>query len=101
MIADDPNLIVPHLALPVSNMEEAKARMTRAGVKWRKNVTVPDDEGGIIDQAFVCDPDGHYIELNNDGDEESVCKNEISISERVLELTMSWVRFVKAKVKEL
>jgi hypothetical protein len=100
VIAGDPDLIVPHLALPVSDMEEAKARMRKVGVQWRTNITVPDEEGGIIDQAFVRDPDGHYIELNNDASGESDCNNEIVIQDTVLELVKRWIRDAKEKVKK-
>jgi hypothetical protein len=80
VIAGDPDLIVPHLALPVSDMEEAKARMRKVGVQWRTNITVPDEEGGIIDQAFVRDPD--------------------VIQDTVLELVKRWIRDAKEKVKK-
>jgi len=64
----DDDLIVSHIAITVSNMEELKKRLKNLNVLSRKNVSVPnpsDSDTGTVDQAFVRDPDGYYIEFCN------------------------------------
>jgi len=64
----DDDLIVSHIAITVSNMEELRKRLKELNVKSRKNVSVPnpsDVDTGIVEQAFVRDPDGYYIEFCN------------------------------------
>ena len=46
----------------------------------RKNISVPDPEGGehaIVDQAFVRDPDGYYIEFCNCASHEDILQKPI------------------------
>ena len=62
----DDDLIVSHVAIVVKDMAALRLRLGKMGVKSRKNVSVPNpSEGdkGKVDQAFVRDPDGYYIEF--------------------------------------
>ena len=66
------NLIVSHLALDVSDPQEAFRRLKAMKIPFEINVSVPkgegkaESEGGASDntltQAFIRDPDGYYIE---------------------------------------
>ncbi len=47
----DPDLIVTHMAFQVFDMATAKAKLTEMGVPWRKNITVPQMDGSIVDQV--------------------------------------------------
>ena len=64
----DENLIVSHIAIVISDMDSLRSRLTKMGVKFRKNISVPNPGEGnkaIVNQAFVRDPDGYYIEFCN------------------------------------
>ena len=50
----DDDLIVSHIAITVSNMEELKKRLKNLNVLSRKNVSVPnpsDSDTGTVDQV--------------------------------------------------
>ena len=64
----DDDLIVSHIALNIEDMDSLRTRLKEIGVQARKNISVPDPdsgEGAVVDQAFVRDPDGYYIEFCN------------------------------------
>jgi len=62
---------VSHIALTVSGeaMVKLREKLGEMGVKYRKNVSVPNPtvlsgkDKGRTDQSFVRDPDGYYIEF--------------------------------------
>lgn len=67
-VHSDDDLIVSHIAIDVPNMGELKRRLQMLGVQSRKNISVPNPafkENGVLEQAFVRDPDGYYIEFAN------------------------------------
>ena len=67
-VHDDDDLIVSHIAITVSNMSALKKRLEAMNVPSRKNVSVPnpsDADTGVVEQQFVRDPDGYYIECCN------------------------------------
>ena len=67
-VHDDDDLIVSHIAITVSDMSALKKRLEKMKVPSRKNVSVPnpsDSDTGIVEQQFVRDPDGYYIECCN------------------------------------
>ncbi len=60
------------MALSVDDMGAVRRRLRQLGVAFRTNVSVPDPTAAaagkseeIVDQAFVRDPDGYYIEFCN------------------------------------
>ncbi|XP_040576265.1 uncharacterized protein [Lepeophtheirus salmonis] len=59
------NLIVGHIALEVENVEDAKTKLQEDGISYRINSTVPNPtiKNGVVNQIFVRDPDGYYIEF--------------------------------------
>jgi len=64
----DDDLIVSHIAITVSDMAALKQKFVQMGVTHRKNVSVPnpaDADTGIVEQFFVRDPDGYYLEFCN------------------------------------
>lgn len=63
----DDNLIVSHIALVIDDMAELRRRLAQMGISFRKNISVPNPEAdnSPVDQAFVRDPDGYYIEFCN------------------------------------
>lgn len=83
----DDDLIVSHIAITVSNMTELREKLTKLNVASRKNVSVPnpaDSDTGAVDQAFVRDPDGYYIEFCN-------CeKLEMYLHEKMAEEAKKW-----------
>ena len=67
-VHDDDDLIVSHIAITVSDMSALKKRLEDMKVPSRKNVSVPnpsDSDTGVVEQQFVRDPDGYYIECCN------------------------------------
>ena len=65
--ADD-DLIVSHIAITVTDMDALKKRMEQNAIGYRTNISVPnpaDSDTGRVEQAFVRDPDGYYIEFCN------------------------------------
>ena len=65
---EDDDLIVSHIAITVTDMAALKKRLEEMKVPSRKNVSVPnpdDDDTGIVQQQFIRDPDGYYIECCN------------------------------------
>ncbi len=65
-VHNDDDLIVSHIAIVVEDMIGLRAKLAKLGVKSRQNVSVPNPAEGIdarVDQAFVRDPDGYYIEF--------------------------------------
>jgi catechol 2,3-dioxygenase-like lactoylglutathione lyase family enzyme len=72
---DNKHLIVPHIALDVSNEQGAFQKLQEMQIDIEVNVSVPkgmgkaESEGGnrnnTLSQAFIRDPDGHYIEICN------------------------------------
>jgi len=67
-VHSDDDLIVSHIAITVSDMDELRKRLKEMNVTSRKNISVPnpsDEETGRVEQAFVRDPDGYYIEFCN------------------------------------
>ena len=65
--ADD-DLIVSHIAITVDDMSALKQRLRDMKIPSRKNVSVPnpsDSDTGVVEQAFIRDPDGYYIECCN------------------------------------
>jgi catechol 2,3-dioxygenase-like lactoylglutathione lyase family enzyme len=72
---ENKHLIVPHIALDVSNEHDAFQKLQEMQIDIEVNVSVPkgtgkaESEGGnrnnTLSQAFIRDPDGHYIEICN------------------------------------
>lgn len=72
---DGQNLIVPHIAMDVADEAAAFQKLREMQVNFEVNVSVPkgvgkaESEGGhrsnTLSQAFIRDPDGHYIEICN------------------------------------
>merc|ERR1711936_67427 len=70
-VHEDDDLIVGHMALVVTDMAALKEHLKKKGVQYRTNVSVPspdDQQTGIVNQAFVRDPDGYDIEFCNCSD---------------------------------
>ena len=63
----DVNLIVSHIAIVIADMAKLKEKLAEMDIPFRKNISVPNPETGNspVDQAFVRDPDGYYIEFCN------------------------------------
>lgn len=72
------NLIVGHISLETEHIEEVPGILRKLGVPFRKNVSVPaqgnggelgtntrNDNEEIVEQYFVRDPDGYYLEICN------------------------------------
>ena len=62
------DLIVSHIAITVSDMETMREKLKSLGCPYRTNISVPnpaDTDTGKVEQAFVRDPDGYYIEFCN------------------------------------
>ena len=66
-VHSDDDLIVSHIALVINGMDKLKEKLAEMGIPYRKNISVPNPEIGNspVDQAFVRDPDGYYIEFCN------------------------------------
>lgn len=66
-VHSDDDLIVSHVAIEVDKMDELRVRLAKLGTQSRKNISVPNPEENnkAVDQAFVRDPDGYYIEFCN------------------------------------
>ena len=67
-VHSDDDLIVSHIAITVSDMNTMRKKLKSLGVKYRTNISVPnpsDVDTGRVEQAFVRDPDGYYIEFCN------------------------------------
>jgi len=87
--ADD-DLIVSHFAINVgtrADMMNLISRLNDLGIPYRENISVPNPGEGTnvaVKQAFVRDPDGHYIEFCS-------CKTlEDYIEEKVKEYEAGW-----------
>jgi len=66
VVFEGDSLIVGHISLETDYPEEVLRRLNQMGVKFTKNVSVPDAKGVTpITQYFLRDPDGYYIELCN------------------------------------
>ena len=67
-VADGDDLIVSHIALESDciNSVVKKLRAMSPPVDFQINVSVPTaNEKDIVDQIFIRDPDGYYIEIGN------------------------------------
>eukprot|EP00095_Tigriopus_kingsejongensis_P008231 maker-scaffold591_size129331-snap-gene-0.20 protein:Tk08231 transcript:maker-scaffold591_size129331-snap-gene-0.20-mRNA-1 annotation:"lactoylglutathione lyase" len=66
-VHSDDDLIVSHVAIEVDKMDELRTRLAKLGTQSRKNISVPnpEEDNRAVDQAFVRDPDGYYIEFCN------------------------------------
>jgi len=63
------HLIVPHIALEVSNTAAVHEFLKTSGVEFEINVSVPKGVGeGIVTQFFLVDPDGYRLEICNCGE---------------------------------
>jgi catechol 2,3-dioxygenase-like lactoylglutathione lyase family enzyme len=60
MVRDEPGPRMQHFAVAVADLEEAVADLTAAGV----DVHVGNRIDGVPPQAFMHDPSGNFIELN-------------------------------------
>ena len=67
-VADGDDLIVSHIALESDDVDSVvkKLRNMSPPVDFQINVSVPTaNERDIVDQIFIRDPDGYYIEIGN------------------------------------
>lgn len=67
-VHSDDDLIVSHIAITVSDMDTIREKLKSLGCPYRTNISVPnpsDTDTGRVEQAFVRDPDGYYIEFCN------------------------------------
>ena len=67
-VHSDDDLIVSHIAITVSDMDTMREKLKSLGCPYRTNISVPnpsDTDTGKVEQAFVRDPDGYYIEFCN------------------------------------
>jgi lactoylglutathione lyase len=64
------NEINVHLAFRVASVPEFAARLDKAGVKYRKSIrgdgTVATPRPDGVNQIYFQDPDGYWIEVNDD-----------------------------------
>jgi catechol 2,3-dioxygenase-like lactoylglutathione lyase family enzyme len=66
LVFEGDNLIVGHISVETDHPEEVLRRLNQMGIKFTKNISVPDAKGVTpITQYFLRDPDGYYIELCN------------------------------------
>jgi len=107
----DDDLIVSHIAITISDMDELRKRLKEMNVKSRKNISVPnpdDKETGRVEQAFVRDPDGYYIEFCNCDNlekylhakmaEEQVHKMQTIV--RLVQKMKSWANDAKKAIRQ-
>jgi len=68
----DDHLLVSHIAINVDEdkMEELQVRLLQLDIKYRSGISVPDPskiakpkQDAVVEQLFVRDPDGYYIEF--------------------------------------
>lgn len=78
VVASGDDLIVNHISLETSEIEKIPGELERLGIPFRQNVSVPKgrDSGTegtntsknskeIVEQYFLRDPDGYYMEICN------------------------------------
>lgn len=67
-VADGDDLIVSHIALESDDVDGIvqKLRNMQPQIDFQINVSVPtSNEKDIVDQIFLRDPDGYYVEVGN------------------------------------
>merc|ERR1739844_570290 len=89
----DHDLIVGHLAIPIPScqLDELKRRLVACGIEMRQNLSVPNPsaEGAIgdeipLDQFFVRDPDGYYVEFATAEGLERFLDDKLEESQKVI-----------------
>ena len=67
-VADGDDLIVSHIALESNDVQSViqKLRLMDPPIDFQINVSVPTaNEKDIVDQIFIRDPDGYYVEIGD------------------------------------
>mmetsp|Transcript_7977 Transcript_7977/g.11515 ORF Transcript_7977/g.11515 Transcript_7977/m.11515 type:complete len:577 (-) Transcript_7977:235-1965(-) len=63
------DLVVGHLSLDATDIQGLQSKLRSMNIPFRKNLAVPSganaDNNMIVEQYFVRDPDGYYVEICN------------------------------------